>query len=529
MKRLFARAGVDYVQWKAVSRTLIRGDFRSPVAQDGTSYSLRSVFGVIGMAAVFGLFGLASVVLIALNPDVLLTGTVTLAILAFGLATALLTHHGATLLSAADHAILGPRPVSSQTFFAIRLTNVLFHAGLITTFMAYPPVIAYAFAHGGTPGRALAAAVAIYAWAVTVTFVVVAAYAALLRRVGGARLQRVVAYAQLAAGVVTYGVYFVALETLGRAALASARLPESWAWALPPAWFASLIEIAAGVATVETLVRAAMAIACLVSAAAVLRGRLALDYVERLAEPPQQDAVAAPSTARVPWIFGRYEGRAVALLAAAHVRHDLRVRMGLFGVVPLIAIYVIVSLQQGGNPDPFAGGRGTAGVDVLGLTALMFPAIVLRQLETSDAFRAAWIYEATPAHGGRLVLAMKNVAALGLLGPFAALLAVVLAWRFGHLGHALAHTALLTGIAHLALQIAVLIRPRLPFSQPPIKSDSVAIFVWLAVVMIGGQLFLVAVQRMVYPSWPRLALFFVALACLSALLEKAVRWRVRMA
>ena len=37
--RLFALAGVDYVQWKAVSRTLLRGDFRPPTLQNSGAYS----------------------------------------------------------------------------------------------------------------------------------------------------------------------------------------------------------------------------------------------------------------------------------------------------------------------------------------------------------------------------------------------------------------------------------------------------------------------------------------------------------
>ncbi len=142
--------------------------------QSTETYSLRSIGGVLKMALTFGIFGLVTAFVIAFNPDVLLTGIITLTYFTFALVTALLTQHGATIFSVTDHVILGPRPVSSRTLFAIRLTNVLFHTLLTTTFMAYPAIIAFTVAHGVNPWRGLAGAVAIYGWTATVAFAVMA-------------------------------------------------------------------------------------------------------------------------------------------------------------------------------------------------------------------------------------------------------------------------------------------------------------------------------------------------------------------
>jgi ABC-2 type transport system permease protein len=525
--RLFALAGVDYIQWKAVSRTLLRSDFRAPTLQRSDAYSLRSIKSLLAMALVFGLFGIGATVVIVLNPDVLLTGTITLTYFGFALGTTLLTQHGATMLSAADHVILGTRPVTSRTFFAIRLTNVLFHALLTVTLMAYPPVLAYTFAHGLNVARGFAAAAAIYAWAAAVTFGIVAGYTALLRFVGAARLQRAIAYLQLAVGVIVYGGYFVAMETFGRTVLARATMPRAgWLVLLPPAWFASYIEIATGAVSAQTMTRAALSIVLLVTLALLLRGRLAQDYVVRLSEAPAAARDEGRADTRRRWTFLRDEARAVALLTRSHFRHDLRVRMGLFAVVPLLLIYVVRGLR-GGNADPFLGPARDSSMDVVALTALMFPAIVLRHLESSDAFRASWIYDVTPVDRGRLVIALKNIATMGFLLPFAGLLTVLFTWRFGHPGHAVVHALLLATVGHAALQLAVLIKPRLPFARPPNKSDGGAILIWMIGVMVGGQLLLVGIQRFVYPSWQRLAIVLAALIALSTLLEVAVRQRAR--
>ena len=344
---------------------------------------------------------------------------------------------------------------------------------------------------------------------------------------GAARLQRAIVYMQLAIGLIVYGGYFVAMETFGRTVLARATMPRAgWLVLVPPTWFASYLELATGTASTQTAVRAALSVTLLGGLGWLLRGRLAHDYVARLSETP---AVAHSAQRAVParrWVFLRDEARAVAVLTRSHFRHDLRVRMGLFGVVPLLLIYVVRGLR-GGNADPFLGTARDSSLDIVALTALMFPAIVLRHLESSDAFRAAWIYDVTPVDRGQLVIALKNMATVGFLLPFATVLAAIFTWRFGHAGHALMHAALLATVGHAALQLAVLLKPRLPFSRPPNKSDGGAILIWMIGVMVGGQLLLVGVQRFVYPSWTRLAIVLAGLLVLSAGLEAAVRWRAR--
>ena len=527
MTRLFALAGVDYIQWKAVSRTLLRGDFRPPTLQKSDAYSLRSVKSLLAMALVFGMFGIGATIVIVLNPDVLLTGTIMLTYFGFALGTTLLTQHGATMLSAADHVILGTRPVTSRTFFAIRLTNVLFHALLTVTLMAYPPVLAYTFAHGVSVGRGVAAAVSIYAWAAAVTFAVVAGYTGLLRLLGAARLQRAIAYMQLAIGLIVYGGYFVAMETFGRTVLARATMPRRRLARARSTYVVCQLPRTRDRDGLDSDGRACRPIGDVAGGLAwLLRGRLAHDYVTRLSETPAVTHSAQRDVPARRWVFLRDEARAVAVLTRSHFRHDLRVRMGLFGVVPLLLIYVVRGLR-GGNADPFLGTARDGSLDIVALTALMFPAIVLRHLESSDGFRAAWIYDVTPVDRGQLVIALKNMATVGFLLPFATLLAAIFTWRFGHTGHALTHAALLAAVGHAALQLAVLLKPRLPFSRPPNKSDGGAILIWMIGVMVGGQLLLVGIQRFVYPSWTRLAIVLAGLVVLSAGLEAAVRWRAR--
>lgn len=528
MKAIFRVAGVDYVQWKAVSRTLLRADFRPPMARGGESYSVRTIGGLLMMAAVFGAFGLAAALLIVLNEDVRFTGTVTLTYVAFVVVTSVLSQHAATMFSPADYRILGPRPVSRQTFFAIRLTNVLFHALLLTTLMAHPPIVAFLLAHGVSAVRALAGAIALYAWAFTLTLALVAAYGALLRWAGAERLQRAIGYMQLALGLLVYGGFFVLLQTFGGRAVVSATLPDSpWLVLAPPAWYVSYLEIATGIATGWSWVRAVLSILAPAALLAVLRGRLGLEFAERLAEAREPVAVSPPSGA--PLLFRRNEALAVSRLVLAQFRYDLRVRMGVLAIVPLVLLYLALG-ATGDAADPFVAPAGRLETDYMAFALLIFPALLTQQFGTSEAFRASWIYHVTVADPARLVVALKNVAAVYFLVPLTLLLVALFAWRFGHAGHAAVHAGVLGLISHVALQAALIVRPRLPFAMPPEKGlGSVALFAWMVAVLLGGQALLFVLQRWVYVSGLRVAAAAAVLVALTWVLERVLKWRAASA
>ena len=525
MTALFNLVGVDYGQWRAISRTLLRTDFRVPLAQSGESYPLHTVRGLLLMAAVNGLVGLAGAFVVFMNRDTVLAGTIVLSYVTFVLAPSVLTQHGAAMLSATDYLILGPRPVSSRTFLAIRLTNILFHALLTTTFVAVPPILAFAMAHGPSLARGLAAACAIYAWALALTLALGAGYGALLRFVGTARLQRAVAYMQLGVGILMYGGVFLSSRLLG-GALASATMPgEPWPWVIPPAWYASYLAIAMGNASAAAWARAALSVAIIGALLVTVRGRLGMDYASRLSEIPVA-AQPAPSRSSSTPFFTSGEPRAVALLVLAHFRHDLRVRMGVLGVLPLLVLYMILG---GDNPvsDPFVAAPAGS-PDFIALAVLLFPAVLAQQFSSSESYKAAWIYTVTHADRAGLVIALKNLAVVYFLVPFLLLVAALYLWRSEYASHALAHTALLGLVSHIALQGSVWLNPQLPFARPPEKaSGSAGLIAWMMFVILGGQLLIWMLPRMVYVSWTRVGLIGAALAGLTLLLNRAIARRVR--
>jgi hypothetical protein len=508
---VFRLAGVDYVQWKAVTRTLLKTDFRLPLADDASMFGRAS--GLLTMALVLSLFGLGAAVLVVVSRDVLLTGTVALTYLSVMLVSTLLTQHGMTLLSTADYVILGSRPVSSRTFLAIRVTNVLFHALVVTSLMAYPVVLAYVFAGEVNVVRGAAATTAIYAWAIALTLAILASYGTVLRVLGAARFRRAIGYLQLIGGFMGYGGLLLASRALGNRDFANVSAPDAW-WliAIPPAWFASYLEIAVGSSNSTTLVRALLSIASLGAIALILRGKLGLEYARHLADLPLDSSAAA--TVRTP-LFASGEARAVAILVVAHFRRDLRVRMGILAIVPLIVLYFLI----GSRDDGF---------DLVAMAVLLFPAVLTRHFTASDTHHASWLFRATPTDSARVIIALKNIAVGYFLLPFLLLVTMVFAWRMNDIVRALLHTAVLGLLSHLALQSAIFVSPRLPFSRPPDKTTgSASLIVWMFFVILGGQAALWALDRWVYVTHARTMVLILALLAASWGCNRAIAWRVR--
>jgi ABC-2 type transport system permease protein len=529
MRALFARGGVDYVQWKAISRTLLRADFRPPLQYDRTTYSLRRARNWLLMIIVYGAFGMSAAMVVLLNRDVLLTGVVTLAYISTLVTTALLTQHTPTIVAATDYSILGPLPISSRTFFAVRLTNIVFHATLLTALVSWPVVIAQTFARGVHLARGFAAVPALFACSLATAFTIVAIYGVLLRTVGPARIQRVLGYTQVFLGTIAYGGVFLLLGFTNHSLVTDASMPRGvWLYFLPPAWYASYLELASGTTDASVWSRAAISAVFLVAMAVLFRGSLAASYAENLSRLTTDIPVARDGRGRrAAWLFKRNEPRAVALLVRAHFRHDVRVRLGILSTIPLTVLYMFIGARDGSGGDPFLLDQDGGPLSLVAIAVLFFPTILIQHLSTSDAFRAAWIYFVTPASRTRLTIALKNVIVWLFLAPFVVFLAALLTWQYQHAVHGIVHAAFLGLLGHIVLQGAALVDPRLPFASAPQKSvGTVTLFAWMSMSMIGGTVLLFLLQEFAYVSWPRVIAAAAILLAVAWLLNIALRKRV---
>jgi hypothetical protein len=154
--------------------------------------------------------------------------------------------------------------------------------------------------------------------------------------------------------------------------------------------------------------------------------------------------------------------------------------MGVLAVMPMTIIYLLVALRNGPIQDPFLERRGDSGFMPVTMALMMFPSLLKMQLTHSESFRASWIFFAAPADRMRIVRSSKNVLMTFFLVPYLVFLVAVYSYLVGNVFHVAVHIGVQGLLGHLALQMAMLIDPALPFSRPMQKGrNSVLMMVFL--------------------------------------------------
>jgi hypothetical protein len=532
LRRFVEAAGVDYAQWRVLSRFALISDFRqrsfgrAPTQQDATQGSKKVLRMQLIMYSIMGAMLASGVWLIA---DVFMIAFAAAIYVMFVVGTSVLVDHGATLTSTTDYAVLGFRPVSSRTYFAARLTNILFYTTFLTTALVYLPVIAFFIKHGILVG--LASIAAAYGASFFAAFSLLLGYVWMLRLVSADALKNVLSVFQLGLGFLVYGGYFLAMRFISTDAVRSMSLPKTW-WlmALPPAWFASYVDLARGITSLNVWLPVVISAAGLALMVRLFLGRLSSEFSSRLSDVSIAGGrSSAPTTRTGPgrgWWFREGERRAMSLLIRSQFRNDQKFRMGVLGILPLTVLYVFMGLNEGGVRNPFAAGAGRGNFSLVTFAVLMFPTMLKAQLRQSDSFRASWLFFSAPASRARLVRASKNVVAATFLLPYLAVLAGIFLYLWGNILHVAIHICILGLMSHLVLQVAVFLDPSIPFSEPTQKNANASkIFGWMiGIVFINFGLQMVSVT--LYRRPLGLAIFVAAVVLVSVFIEMLTMARV---
>ena len=469
MRRLFAAVGVDFEQWKALTVVALKLDFRgSALTQRQGEHESRVVISLIFQAIFYTLFGGIIAYLVWASRDLWLAGTIASTYIAFLIGTAVVLDHHSVISSPVDYAILGFRPVSSRTYFAVKLTNLLVYTTALTTVAAWVPVLVTSARHGVGIGGALF--LDIYASSTATTLAIALGYATVLRAVGPDAIERMLSYVQMVMGFAVYGGQFLISGVLSRTAPGTWSLPASPLILLyPGTWFGSYLALASGRTSPGAMACAAVSIVAVVVMGSQLGGRLSLQYSEALGAMTvaarARAASAAEKRSRRGFWFTSGEARAVALLVRGQFRHDHRFRMGVLGLLPFTLLYMVLGVRNGAVADPFTATRNMQAWP-LTMAVLASPTMLRMLLTRSDAFRASWIFFTCPSDRMRIARSSKNVLVAFFLIPYLLVVSAIYAYVVGNVVHVLVHVAFLGLLAHLVLQIALLLDPALPFSRP---------------------------------------------------------------
>lgn len=519
--------GADYTQWRVLTRVMLKTDFRSASALQMGNSPMREGAGTQWMTLLlYGAFGLYILGVAFVLPDLFLSAVWSLSTTGFVVAMVILIDYGSVVISPTDYEILAHQPVSPRTYFLVKLTNVLLYAGMIGALLTGPTWVFLGVRHGLITAVVFpVTAAAAIAWT---ALAIVSVYAWLIRVVRPARFDRILSYIQvlLVTGVVAAPLLLGELEDR----LEAVEIGTSPVlYALPAAWFASALPLVNGEWSITGVLAVLTAAGSTVGLFYIVGRRLSLSYAERMGA-----LLTTSASDRSKVLPGRsakrrfpVEVRAVATLLRGNFRHDRHFRMTVLGIVPMTLLYVYLSLREGSLPDPFVElGFGAGRLWMIHFVAIGGPQMLLESLFRSDSFRAGWIFFAFPVDRARLVTGAGHCIALFVLVPYLTILGVVFVWAFRDVLHAVAHAAVLGLISNLAVQLRLLLAPRLPFSEPPAKGGfSVGVFT--AIIVSGILMGLLPLPlHAAYANTAATISTIVALTIANALMPRFVARRI---
>jgi len=511
--------GVDVVQWRALVHVSLLTDLRQ-LQGSGLRLAVSAAGSFGGAVLSQFLYGAFAAFVIGGLDDVFSASTVYFLLLLSTLGLALLVDFTGIVLSPDDHLQLAPRPIDARTFFVARLTSVSIFSLLLTAPLAVPAAVGYLLKSTPSPAAALTSLLAAGLAAILVPLLVILLFLALVQMIPAARLHRALGYLQFALSFTFIGAFFLLSQRAGRLDLLSLdKTPV--AYLNPATWFAAWIELVESRGTPLDWVAGVTPLVLLVIAGVLVRGRLSLQYAERLAT---MTVAPGSRTAQRPvpvLIFGPAH-HAVGLLATAQFRTDQKFRLGVLGILPLTIIYLLAGVSEPEGP------RLLTREPVLVYYAVLFFPVMLRQfLVYSESWRASWVFLAAPLPVDEVVVALKNTVVARFLVPYLVLVMCLLGWWYPRpFLEWLMHGLMIGLISHALLTADLLINPALPFSQPTRRGTRSFALLALMVPTMAVIATIPLWRPYVYATPSRTFVIVGALVVLNVLLHESLLTRV---
>lgn len=474
LERAARRFGIDPHQYWHLLRISLLVDFRrqSAVASDQPTRS-----ALLMTCFVFGLF---SLVLALFAFRTLSSFHYSLLFLAYSMlmiAFIVLSEFGVTIISPDDYVILGARPITSRTYFAVKLSNLLFYVFLIGSSLNIFPAVIGAFSDFADWRFPLIYfPVALWAGLFSAMLVVLL-YGAVLRTVTYEKFKDVLVYIQVVFSFFVFFGYQLLLRAMPYLEQGQHGGGRRVALLIPPGWFAGLVHVGLGQWERDYLLWAGWGVLMTGVLIGVGVRSFSLEYSQHLAQLHAVTAERRRLRRRVPLrVWERLMGNSPEeRVAFSFVRQMLRrnrtLKLRLYPALGFPIAFLVIGIVEKNLADPFLSGSPVS--SVVFFTALVGPLLVLNfhaLLPYSEEHTAAWLFRVAPVRDlSRFFAGAKKAFLVSILLPLS-LITGGLFSMFWAPTHAFLHAAVGFVLSYLFLGIVFLFyRGGFPFSQEPAK------------------------------------------------------------
>jgi ABC-2 type transport system permease protein len=542
LNRLFSAYGVDYVQWKALTRTAIRlANRQSSLRFDAsTSRGKEMNYSLLLSTLVYLILGVVMTSFVVKLHDVFWSSLILFTVVGFMIGSLMLVEFGTIVVAPEDYHIFSVQPVSSRTYFAAKVTFTILYILIYTLAMGLPSVVAYGFVrriwvetYSIDPYLVLASFLGLVMVGVGVAMSMILVYATILRYVHFRKLKNTLSYLQLAMSFIIYGSYSLLPSFIEKVGADLPKIKPVWVYVFPMSWYSSFLDIAGEKISASSLLAAGLGLLFFAVIIPFALSKISLTYAESLSDastvPEEKQATQSASSRNVRAVFERDEDRAIAMLIRGQFKHDTRFRLGILAIIPLTILYLFMGLRGDGKLfDPFnPEWKSLANSALIYFVIILFPMTIKEAVTRSESYLASWIFFVTPAEQTRLVLSVKKILFWFFIVPYLGVLGLVFLYYFQNILHVLMHLLVLLLFSYSFLQVYLLVNPQMPFSVPRQLGERASIF---GTVMILGPVVLIGLllgfSFFVYKNTGVYIVVVTLLALLIMLLEKLLVRRI---
>jgi hypothetical protein len=453
-------------------------------------------------------------------PQRLLPALILTSFVMFSTALNIMLEFGGLILSPDDYNVIAPLPVSSRTFFYSKMINLLFYTCSMSLAIGVIPSVVFVIHHDNViSGVFLLAGVVMSG--IATSFFVAGIYSSLLGFVSRERLSAVLQYAQTSLALLVYLAYFLAPKLFSEGIKQTQDPSDWWVYALPPAWYSSLIGIGGALKTDHWVYSSIAGLLALVFLVYFGSRHISIGYAAALARSESVESGKSAQKTHRAFRLGMIakllnpEEQAVFRLIWAQFRHDNKFKLTVLGIIPLTIMYVIMGMtENGGIVDPFVSSAAKATQGLLVFMALgMFPAMIQSSVTSSASYAASWIFFATPADLPRIIMSTRKFMQIYFVIPYLVFLWAIFGFIFNNFLHSLMLSAVLYNLEMILLSVFNVVQANVPFSQPLTKTRQGVSF-WVAAVLGPGLIIVAPIAIMTKLVFPNTLAFVVVLAAL---------------
>lgn len=516
---------IDYLQLRTIVAAKLLMDGRRQTLMMGQQQSGKSR-GYFFAVFIYFIFGLLVSLLIYLVPSVMVALIFIFSYIIVMVVMILITDFSSVLLDTSDNSIILPRPVSSTTLLAARITHIVMYVGLLVFALSLGSIVAVAIQYSfATLFTFLLSLLLSVLFAVTLTN---GLYLFIMRFTSEERLKNIINYLQIGMTILFMGSYQLLPRLLGNMDdLQMAFSFQWWSYLVPSIWFSAAVDaVQNSVFDVHHAVMIALTVIIPAGSVYIVSKYFAPAFVNKLQDLGQDTRMSAATKKEerknswfersINYFVGKGAERSGFLLTQKTLARDRKLKLKIYPAMGyLVVIVFVVSIQFFDKGENWMERISESSIHLL---LIYFSTLVLHtaifELSYSDNFKSSWVFFSSPVQNPGAVLSgsLKGVI-VSLFIPFYLIISAIVLffWREKAIDD------LLFGLVNnlvIIFSLAILSKKHLPLSLPDGARNNASNFARgiMMMLVLGFLGFLhYGVSRLSGAVWIMIPIFAIAL------------------